>query len=118
MRSWRTHCPHLAEFCSERYEGATSETQTDQTDQRVHIEGILTINVDGLRSYSINAMRLRTFLQLLSVFLAGSLAGILLLLLRLPGWLEKILGFFVTTITIGTMWSLRARNEKVTGEAP
>ena len=59
-------------------------------------------------------MRLRTFLQLLPVFLAGSLASILLLLLPHPGWLDEILGFLVTTITVATMWALRARNQKLT----
>lgn len=60
-------------------------------------------------------MRLRTFFQLMSVFLAGSLASVLLLLLRLPRRLEEILAFLVTTITIGTMWALRARSQKLTG---
>jgi len=46
----------------------------------------------------------------MAVFLAGSLASALILLLRLPRWLEASLGFLVTTITVATMWALRAKS--------
>jgi uncharacterized membrane protein YfcA len=57
------------------------------------------------------AMRMRTFLQLLTVFLCGALLGVLILVLHLPRWLEEALGFIVTTITIAAMWALRARSQ-------
>jgi len=57
------------------------------------------------------AMRLRTFLQLLTIFLIGTLSGLLILALHLPRPIEQVLGFVVTTITIATMWALRAKAE-------
>lgn len=56
-------------------------------------------------------MRLRTFLKLMAVFLLGCLVGALILVLHLPRWLEGLLGWIVTTITIGAMWALRAKTQ-------
>ena len=56
-------------------------------------------------------MRLRTFLQLTTIFLIGALLGVLILVLHLPRMLEQVLGFIVTTITIATMWALRAMSQ-------
>jgi hypothetical protein len=56
-------------------------------------------------------MRLRTFLQLTTVFLIGTLLGLLILVLHLPRTIERVLGFIETTITIATMWALRAKAE-------
>jgi hypothetical protein len=54
-------------------------------------------------------MRLRTFLQLLTIFLIGTLLGLLILVLHLPRTIEHVLGFVVTTTTIATMWAVRAK---------
>lgn len=61
-------------------------------------------------------MRLRTFLQLMTVFLIGSLVGLLILVLHLPRTVEQVLGFIVTTITIATMWALRAKSQTPSGD--
>jgi hypothetical protein len=48
---------------------------------------------------------------LLTVFVIGSLVGLLILVLHLPRTLEQVLGFIVTTITVATMWALRAKSQ-------
>lgn len=63
-------------------------------------------------------MRLRTFLQLTTIFLIGALLGVLILVLHLPRMLEQVLGFIVTTTTIATMWALRAKSQSKSNDGP
>jgi hypothetical protein len=62
------------------------------------------------------AMRLRTFVQLMTVFSFGALSGVLILFLSLPRWLEGLLGWIVTTVTIAAMWALRARSQRLSSD--
>ncbi len=48
----------------------------------------------------------------MAVFLFGALLGALIWMMHLPRWLQEILGWIVTTITVGTMWALRAKSER------
>ena len=53
----------------------------------------------------------------MTVFLVGVLLSLLILVVHLPRWLETGLGFIVTTITIGTMWAVRAKSQTPSIEA-
>ena len=61
-------------------------------------------------------MRLRTFLQLTTVFVLGLLLTMLIWALHLPRWLGEFLSFVVGTLTIGTMWILRAKSDTLSNK--
>lgn len=61
-------------------------------------------------------MSLRTFLQLLAIFLLGVLSSVLLLVFHLPSWLEEVLGWIIATLTIAAMWVQRARSQSASTE--
>ena len=59
------------------------------------------------------AMRLRIFLQLMAVLLCGALLTTLIVVAHLPRWLEEALSLVVATVTLATMWMLRAKRQTI-----